>query len=161
MFDFRVKTLPDPKAQAKHQRKLAYRREYGKKHRDKLLRYSSENRKKNWPIWRVRYCFRRRFNYLFHWDRTHSNERRHHLKKKYRLTPEQYQALCDEQGGVCAICRQPEKSSRRYLAIDHEHGTNPPNVRGLFCHGCNAALGHVRDDTTILHAMIVYLDQHK
>lgn len=61
--------------------------------------------------------------------------------RKYGLTPEEYQSLCDKQNGRCAICGGRE--SRR-LAVDHCHETG--EIRGLLCSGCNGAklgrLGH-------------------
>jgi hypothetical protein len=57
------------------------------------------------------------------------------------------------QGGACAICKQPP--TRRPLFVDHCHTTG--KVRGLLCHGCNAALGFMRDDHTRTSAATEYL----
>jgi Recombination endonuclease VII len=40
-------------------------------------------------------------------------------------------------------------------SIDHCHRTG--SVRGLLCASCNSALGMVKDDPTILAALIEYL----
>lgn len=62
-----------------------------------------------------------------------------------------------KQGGVCAICKNPEKSCARgyRLAVDHDHATK--QVRGLLCVNCNQGLGHFRDSIPRLQAAIGYL----
>jgi hypothetical protein len=63
------------------------------------------------------------------------------LKSHYGMTLEQYDALLEEQGGVCAICgERPEK----HLCVDHCHQTG--TVRGLLCRRCNFGLGLYKDD---------------
>jgi hypothetical protein len=63
------------------------------------------------------------------------------LKSHYGITLEQYDALLEEQGGVCAICgERPEK----HLCVDHCHETG--TVRGLLCKRCNFGLGYYKDD---------------
>lgn len=82
--------------------------------------------------------------------------RRHHLKKMYNITLEDYDALFQLQGGVCAICGKPETSSKASnLAVDHNH-TNG-SIRGLLCNKCNRGLGYFEDDATILSKAIEYL----
>ena len=60
-----------------------------------------------------------------------------HLKRKYGLTVEEYDALLANQDGVCGICHRPRGSRR--LAVDHDHTSGA--VRGLLCSVCNRALG--------------------
>jgi hypothetical protein len=55
------------------------------------------------------------------------------LKRRYGITPEQYQKMLDRQGGICAICGRPPKTLR--LSVDHDHRTG--RVRGLLCYQCN------------------------
>src|SRR5512137_1519538 len=67
-------------------------------------------------------------------SRYETYQRGYKLKKRYGLTPEQYDVLFRKQKGVCAICgRPPPKRSR--LAVDHNHKTAA--IRGLLCHLCN------------------------
>ncbi len=85
-------------------------------------------------------------------------------KKKYGITPEQYDELLALQRGVCAICGQPERSKTRNghvkaLAVDHDHETG--EVRGLLCDNCNRGLGHFKDDAERLAAAVAYLRKVK
>ena len=82
------------------------------------------------------------------------SDRRSHLKRKYRITPEEYDALLEEQGGGCAICgRAPREDIA--LHVDHEHTTG--RIRGLLCFRCNNALGDFDDDHDRLSAALAYL----
>ena len=65
-----------------------------------------------------------------------------------------------QQGGVCAICKKPEKSKWNteqpmLLAVDHDHETG--RVRGLLCNNCNTGLGKFMDDPDLLSSAIEYL----
>lgn len=92
-------------------------------------------------------------------DRFHERhpdyKHRDHIKRRYGLTPAQYDALVELQGGRCAICRQSPTGKRTRLHVDHDHLTG--EVRGLLCNLCNVALGAIHDDPAILRAAIVYL----
>ena len=68
--------------------------------------------------------------------------------------------MLEAQGGVCAICEKPERSTSRYgrikkLAVDHDHDTGA--VRGLLCANCNKGIGNLGDDPDILIAGAAYL----
>lgn len=70
-----------------------------------------------------------------------------HLKHRYGLTPEEYDALLTKQNGLCAICqRPPGKNVRAHwggkLCVDHCHDTG--KVRGLLCNDCNLAVGYAK-----------------
>lgn len=81
--------------------------------------------------------------------------------KKYGISPEEYDRLLAEQGGVCAICRKPEtvaeKGVVRRLNVDHCHKTN--RVRGLLCSRCNILLGYAKDLVGLLRAAAEYLER--
>ena len=90
-------------------------------------------------------------------EKINATARRLHLRRAYGLTPDEYAALLESQGGGCAIChRLPGK---RNFAVDHDHETGRP--RGLLCNGCNVGLGGFRDDLTLLEAAGAYLKAHK
>lgn len=73
--------------------------------------------------------------------------------RKYGLTPEAFEALVEEQNGLCKTC--DKELIGRELHIDHCHTTGA--VRGLLCRGCNTALGHVKDSVETLERLIVYI----
>lgn len=87
-----------------------------------------------------------------------SNKRKQLLQEHYGLTPDDYNALLDRQGGVCAICgiaaRRAHARDMR-LTVDHDHDTS--HVRGLLCHRCNRAIGLLGDDPVLLRRAISYL----
>ncbi len=96
---------------------------------------------------------------------TPSREQRraYKLSRKYKMTQEQYDVLLATQGGVCAICGEPETVKQRGvtqpLAVDHDHATE--KNRGLCCSRCNCAIGLVRESPSILHAILAYLERHR
>src|SRR2546428_12923650 len=73
--------------------------------------------------------------------------------KIYGITEEVFNALFEEQNGLCAICKQPELY--RKLSVDHDHLTS--KVRGLLCSRCNTGLGLFKDSKVFLEAAIIYL----
>jgi hypothetical protein len=79
--------------------------------------------------------------------------RKARLKYDYGITPEQYDALLQEQNGLCAICKERPVAK---LCVDHDHPTEL--IRGLLCRLCNLGLGHFKDDIARLRAAIVYLE---
>lgn len=85
------------------------------------------------------------------------------LFRKYGITLEQYDAMFEIQGGVCAICGKPETAELngvpKRLAVDHDHTTGL--ARGLLCGHCNVGLGALGDDPCVLVAATNYLLRHK
>lgn len=74
--------------------------------------------------------------------------------KQYGLTIEDYNALLEKQGGVCAICSNVCSTGKR-LSVDHDHDTG--RVRGLLCSTCNRGIGMLRDDPELIRAALRYL----
>ncbi len=66
-------------------------------------------------------------------ERCDISGRKTRLKRKFGITPLQYEKMLKLQGGVCAICFRPPKNIR--LAVDHDHATK--RVRCLACFNCN------------------------
>lgn len=101
---------------------------------------------------------RERFNELARQRRNTRWERLNHVRKKFGLTAEQYEAMEIAQGYACAVtsCRRPFAELNRQPHVDHCHVTG--KVRGLLCHQCNQALGNARDDVGILQGLINYLE---
>lgn len=90
------------------------------------------------------------------------------LRTYFHLTVEQYDGMLAAQGGVCAICKQPETHQHRgrgmvvSLSVDHDHRCCPGKtscgkcVRGLLCDRCN--VGRFPDDPAILRAAADYFE---
>jgi Recombination endonuclease VII len=59
---------------------------------------------------------------------------------------------------TCSICCKKFKSERD-RHVDHCHVTGV--IRGLLCFSCNMALGHFKDDISILKSALEYLEYFK
>jgi hypothetical protein len=73
------------------------------------------------------------------------------LRDAYGISLEDYQRMAGEQGGLCAICKQPER-----LVVDHDHRTG--KVRGLLCAKCNSGIGMLGDSGDVARNAADYLD---
>lgn len=82
--------------------------------------------------------------------------RKHRLKRKYGITPEEYEAMLASQGGRCALCdRRPDQERYGHLSVDHCHATG--RVRGLLCTVHNSAVAAFGDDETGLLRALAYV----
>ena len=86
----------------------------------------------------------------------HAAAVRAHKMRRYGIDLATYEALFAEQGGVCALCRRPERTGWD-LAVDHHHATG--RVRGLLCRRCNAGIGLLREDPLVLRRAVDYLSR--
>lgn len=84
-------------------------------------------------------------------------QKKHHLKREYQLTMEQYMKLLEKQEGCCAICKRHQSELTKALAVDHSHNTN--TIRGLLCTKCNLGLGYFNDNLELLDSATNYLLQ--
>jgi hypothetical protein len=80
--------------------------------------------------------------------------RTYHLKRRYGITARDADAMLEEQGGSCAICRVEPAAH-----VDHDHATGA--VRALLCFGCNGGLGQFEDDPEVLRAAACYVERHR
>jgi len=119
------------------------------KFKNKLDFYISQWRHGAW----CKACYR--LNYANRRDKV----RWQRILRGYGLSQEAYTSMLDAQGGVCAICKQPERAERfKFLAVDHDHRTNA--IRGLLCHRCNAGLGNFYDTVELIREAVDYLERH-
>jgi hypothetical protein len=103
---------------------------------------------------KVNACNKRRYNSLSLEEKKKRNRKQQ--ISLYGLTVEQYDDILMKQNYICAICKNPEKSStKRFLSIDHNHTTG--KVRGLLCDTCNRGLGHFFDNLDLLESAVLYL----
>lgn len=81
---------------------------------------------------------------------------------QYGLTREEYEAMVEAQGGVCAICGRAPNAGKR-LSVDHDHRCHQGQtacsacIRGLLCHSCNVMIGLAQDNPDVLIAAASYL----
>lgn len=128
---------------------------YYRKHRDKILAKHKELRQENPEKFR---------DWSKNWrDNNPDADRARHLMREYGITVEQYNAMEVQQGGVCAICKQPETQERNgveyRLAVDHCHKTG--KVRGLLCFKCNSAMGSFEKRDVPLANVEKYLEAYR
>lgn len=88
------------------------------------------------------------------------NPERDKIKERIRrmaklgLTLEEADTLL-EQNPVCQICSQPASGRNERLCIDHCHTTGA--IRGVLCTRCNAWIGWLKDDSSLIEAAQKYL----
>jgi len=110
------------------------------------------------------YCAMCQSNY----NKTHYKPavaRNRNLKHNHSgLTLEEYECMLFQQGGVCAICKQPETVIDPYtgklkvLSVDHHHETGL--IRELLCASCNHLLGWIEKDRNRVKMALKYLKKH-
>lgn len=77
---------------------------------------------------------------------------------KFGITKEQYEAIEQDQKGLCLICGVEPIGRHTRLSIDHNHATGL--FRGLICGNCNAGMGFFYDDPELLKKAARYLRSH-
>lgn len=92
------------------------------------------------------------------WQRNNPDKRRNQrLLKDYGITLERYNAMREQQGGLCAVCGSRCIKHGDRLSVDHDHESG--RVRGLLCDPCNNGLGRFRDDPALLRTAADYLER--
>ena len=129
-------------------KRKAYMKEYHatwyKKHKEKRIAQIAEYEKTKPNEWRK------------------AISQKAHFKKRYNITPQEYEAMLEAQNYKCAICNKKAEDNKRgnrveSLNIDHCHKTK--HIRGLLCHQCNSGLGHFKDNTEFLLKAVEYLSK--
>lgn len=90
--------------------------------------------------------------------RTPEIRRKWHIKSAYGIDYDTFESMLNAQGGKCKICENTLEIRTGGFAVDHSHTSN--KVRAILCTQCNTALGHAKDDISILEKMISYLKTH-
>ena len=82
------------------------------------------------------------------------------VQRKFGVSYSQYEKILKQQNNCCANpgCKStvPGAPGRKRFYIDHCHTTG--KIRGLLCHSCNLALGHIQDKVEKLEGLIIYLN---
>ncbi len=81
---------------------------------------------------------------------------RSHIRRKYNLTPEDYDRLIGDRP-KCGICGTQDFGGRR-PDIDHDHATK--KVRGTLCTRCNGALERIEAIPDWVEKARGYLNRH-
>jgi len=82
-------------------------------------------------------------------------DRAGHLRRKYGISPAEYDDMLAAQSGACLLCSSLPRPPHS-LHVDHDHATG--RIRGLLCFNCNYALGHFADDPDRLRAAARYVE---
>jgi hypothetical protein len=92
-------------------------------------------------------------------DAPYSAHRKSSLKKRYGITPEQWDAMFAAQKFSCANvgCGIQDPGDWGWHT-DHCHATG--RLRGILCRSCNHALGMVRDKPHALRGLADYIEQY-
>lgn len=123
--------------------------------------------------WRLNNPERERYNRVVSLERERqkdaddpSRSRSRSLRKKYKMSLDEYESLLRAQGGLCAVCRTDAPGGPgNILHVDHDHSccsqryTCGKCVRGLLCHRCNQALGLMNDDVSLIKGLVEYLEK--
>ena len=84
------------------------------------------------------------------------------LKRNYKMTIEDYDAMVVKQMGLCPVCGESlpliEKENGKHPPVDHNHVTGKP--RGILHNKCNRVLGLLNDDPERCRKAADYLERH-
>ena len=84
--------------------------------------------------------------------------KKNRYKQKYGISLEEKQQRIQDQDYKCANpkCLKTQPGTPAGWSTDHNHTTG--QVRGELCHGCNAALGMLDENTERISGLIIYLN---
>jgi hypothetical protein len=88
------------------------------------------------------------------------------LRRLYCMEMDEYEAINEKQGGVCAICGKVN-SNGKALFVDHDHRCCPDTptcgkcTRQLLCGPCNHGIGYLQDDPGLIRQAAAYLERHR
>jgi hypothetical protein len=82
--------------------------------------------------------------------------------RTHGVTATEYKRMLEKQGGVCAICKEPESRKQHGvvipLCVDHDHATG--KIRELLCSRCNLRVGGIEAQSPIAKLCRDYLRRH-
>jgi len=161
-------------------KKLAYMKRYVEKNRSKVHEYrlayyrkNAERMKAEASRWywqnreRVR-RYRRTAHYknlCKQWRCSQASETLNSkLKYRFGITLDQFKAMSNAQGNVCAICGRTNKRKNRWGGCDTrlvvDHCKEKRIVRGLLCAQCNLAIGLFSHDLKRIMSAVNYLKRN-
>lgn len=114
---------------------------------------TNRDRVRQWQLANPEKVAARRAAYTASGQRSFWN-RKSHLKRRFGLTLEQYDAMLQSQGGGCALCKRPPRPGSTAC----RPRPRDRSVRGLLCFTCNNALGNFGDDPVRLREAARYVE---
>lgn len=87
--------------------------------------------------------------------RCQSCVRGYNIERTHGIVPAEFDELMVKQGHSCAICKSSFTAKTKEIHVDHSHDSGI--VRGILCHSCNVALGHMAEETRNFLGAISYL----
>ena len=129
------------------------RKEYLLRTKDKVKLRSERYRNKN----REKIKERLRLFVLNNPDKIKLHRLKCSLKKRYKLTLDQYNEMYRKQESKCGICGIHESKITKKLNIDHNHETG--KARELLCQKCNVALSYFENFDS--KPFLEYLNKHR
>lgn len=101
-------------------------------------------------------------SYKRHKAKRNQSSRSYHLSRNYGLTLDEFHALVEKQGQLCACCGEKQDykrtdGKRQHLFVDHCHKTG--EVRGLLCGRCNSGIGLLGDTAEHVKKAVEYLEK--
>ena len=127
---------------------------YYLRNKDKIKQYREDNLEK------IRAKDRERGKIRRACDSYQAKKRIARISSMYNVDRELAKELYQRAQEVCEICgiEYDPTSHKHSFCVDHNHDTG--EVRGILCHHCNAALGHLKEDTSIMLSLIEYTRKH-
>jgi len=127
--------------------------EYREKNREQLKLIAKRYREKN----REKIKKRLKLFVLNNPDKIKLHRLKCSLKKRYKLTLDQYNEMYRKQESKCGICGIHESKITKKLNIDHNHKTG--KARELLCQKCNVALSYFENFDN--KPFLEYLNKHR
>jgi hypothetical protein len=127
--------------------------EYREKNREQLKLIAKRYREKN----REKIKKRLKLFVLNNPDKIKLHRLKCSLKKRYKLTLDQYNEMYRKQESKCGICGIHESKITKKLNIDHNHKTG--KARELLCQKCNVALSYFENFDS--KPFLEYLNKHR
>lgn len=127
----------------------------------KCVRLSVEEKRKRHALYQRQW--RQDHPGVFQTEKYKAAMERNSRKYLHGISQEEFDAMLDNQGHMCYICGKKHDVTvprgKGKLHVDHNHLTG--KIRGLLCHRCNAVLGFVEDNESILLKATEYLRNSK
>ncbi len=127
--------------------------EYREKNKEKLKLIARRYREKN----KEKIKRRLKLFVLNNPDKIKLHRLKCSLKKRYKLTLDQYNEMYRKQESKCGICGIHESKITKKLNIDHDHRTG--KARELLCQKCNVALSYFENFDS--KPFLEYLNKHR